>query len=38
MSRYFCHEHPDILTVVTRVVDARPGAGAARGGAISPGR
>jgi misacylated tRNA(Ala) deacylase len=26
MSRYFCHEHPDTLTVVTRVVDARPGA------------
>jgi len=26
MSRYFCHEHPATLTVVTRVVDARPGA------------
>ncbi|MGH7322745.1 MAG: alanyl-tRNA editing protein [Candidatus Rokuibacteriota bacterium] len=26
MSRYFCHEHPEILTVATRVVDARPGA------------
>ncbi|MGH7355116.1 MAG: alanyl-tRNA editing protein, partial [Candidatus Rokuibacteriota bacterium] len=26
MSRYFCHEHPDVLTVDTRVVDARPGA------------
>jgi misacylated tRNA(Ala) deacylase len=26
MSRYFCHAHPDVLTVVTRVVDARPGA------------
>jgi misacylated tRNA(Ala) deacylase len=26
MSRYFCHEHPDTVTVATRVVDARPGA------------
>jgi misacylated tRNA(Ala) deacylase len=26
MSRYFCHEHPEVLTVTTRVVDARPGA------------
>jgi misacylated tRNA(Ala) deacylase len=26
MSRYFCHEHPEILTLETRVVDARPGA------------
>jgi Transcriptional regulator LmrA/YxaF-like, C-terminal domain len=26
MSRYFCHEHPEVLAVVTRVVDARPGA------------
>jgi misacylated tRNA(Ala) deacylase len=26
MSRYFCHEHPDVLVVETRVVDARPGA------------
>ena len=26
MSRYLCHEHPDLLTVETRVVDARPGA------------
>ena len=26
MSRYFCHDHPDVLTVETRVVDARPGA------------
>ena len=25
MSRYFCHDHPD-LTVETRVLDARPGA------------
>jgi len=24
--RYFCHEHPDALTLETRVVDARPGA------------
>ena len=26
MSRYFCHEHPDVLTLATRVIDARPGA------------
>lgn len=26
MSRYFCHEHPDVLVVETRVVDVRPGA------------
>lgn len=26
MSRYFCHEHPDVLTLETRVLDARPGA------------
>lgn len=26
MARYFCHEHPDVLTVTTNVLDARPGA------------
>ncbi len=26
MSRYFCHEYPDVLTLQTRVADARPGA------------
>lgn len=26
MSRYFCHEHPDVLTLETRIIDARPGA------------
>ena len=26
MSRYFCHEYPEILLVETRVVNARPGA------------
>ena len=26
MSRYFCHEYPEVLLVETRVVDARPGA------------
>jgi misacylated tRNA(Ala) deacylase len=26
MTRYFCHEHPDVLIVETRFVDARPGA------------
>jgi misacylated tRNA(Ala) deacylase len=25
MTRYFCHEHPDVLMLETRVVDARPG-------------
>jgi misacylated tRNA(Ala) deacylase len=26
MARYFCHDHPDVLTLETTVVDARPGA------------
>ena len=26
MSRYFCHDHPEVLTLETRVVDTRPGA------------
>jgi misacylated tRNA(Ala) deacylase len=26
MTRYFCHEHPDVLVVETRVLDVRPGA------------
>jgi len=26
VSRYFCHEHPEVLTVATHVIDARPGA------------
>ncbi len=26
MSRYFCHERPDVLTLATRIVDARLGA------------
>ena len=26
MTRYYCHEHPDVLTVESRVVDARAGA------------
>jgi len=26
MSRYYCHEHPDVLTLETTIVDARPGA------------
>jgi len=26
MSRYFCHEHPETLTLQTRAIDARPGA------------
>jgi misacylated tRNA(Ala) deacylase len=26
MSRYFCHDHPEILTLAARVVAARPGA------------
>ena len=26
MARYFCHEHPEVLTLEARVIDARPGA------------
>jgi misacylated tRNA(Ala) deacylase len=26
MSRYYCHDHPDVLTLETTIVDARPGA------------
>jgi misacylated tRNA(Ala) deacylase len=26
VSRYFCHDHSDVLTLETRVIDARPGA------------
>ena len=26
MSRYFCHEYPEVLVVETRVIAARPGA------------
>jgi misacylated tRNA(Ala) deacylase len=26
MGRYFCHDHPEVLSLETRVVDARPGA------------
>src|SRR5258705_3829689 len=26
MSRYYCHEYPEVLVLETRVVDARPGA------------
>ncbi len=26
MTRYYCHEHPDVLTIESRVVDARAGA------------
>jgi misacylated tRNA(Ala) deacylase len=26
MSRYYCHEYPDVLVLETRIVDARPGA------------
>src|SRR5687767_4494543 len=26
MSRYFCHDHPDVLSLETAIVDARPGA------------
>jgi misacylated tRNA(Ala) deacylase len=26
VSRYLCHDHPDVLSVETRVTDARPGA------------
>jgi misacylated tRNA(Ala) deacylase len=26
VSRYFCHDHPDVLVLQTRVLDTRPGA------------
>lgn len=26
MSRYYCHDHPDVLALETTIVDARPGA------------
>jgi misacylated tRNA(Ala) deacylase len=26
VSRYFCHDHPDVLALETRVIDVRPGA------------
>ena len=26
MSRYYCHEHPEVLVLETQVIDARPGA------------
>ena len=26
MSRYYCHEYPDVLVLETHVIDARPGA------------
>ena len=26
MSRYFCHEYPEVLLVETSVVEVRPGA------------
>jgi misacylated tRNA(Ala) deacylase len=26
MSRYYCHEYPEVLVLETRVIDARPGA------------
>jgi misacylated tRNA(Ala) deacylase len=26
MSRYYCHEYPDVLVLETQVIDARPGA------------
>src|ERR1043166_2319495 len=25
MSRYFCHDHPDVLTLETTITNARPG-------------
>jgi misacylated tRNA(Ala) deacylase len=37
MSRYFCHEQPDVLTLVTGVVDVRPGAVALAQSPFHPG-
>ena len=37
MSRYFCHDHPEVLTLETRVLDARPGAVALEQSPFHPG-
>jgi misacylated tRNA(Ala) deacylase len=37
MSRYFCHEQPDVLTLVTGIVDVRPGAVALAQSPFHPG-
>jgi misacylated tRNA(Ala) deacylase len=37
MSRYFCHDHPDVLTLETTVVDTRPGAVALARSPFHPG-
>ncbi|MGH7367636.1 MAG: alanyl-tRNA editing protein [Candidatus Rokuibacteriota bacterium] len=37
MSRYFCHEHPDVLILESRVVHARPGAVALEQSPFHPG-
>jgi misacylated tRNA(Ala) deacylase len=37
VSRYFCHDHPEVLTLETRVVDARPGAVVLEASAFHPG-
>jgi len=37
MSRYFCHDHPDVLALETTVVDARPGAVALEQSPFHPG-
>ncbi|MGH7264615.1 MAG: alanyl-tRNA editing protein [Candidatus Rokuibacteriota bacterium] len=37
MSRYFCHEQPDVLTLLTGIVDARPGAVALAQSPFHPG-
>jgi misacylated tRNA(Ala) deacylase len=37
VSRYFCHEHPEVLSLETRVIDARPGAVVLEGSPFHPG-
>lgn len=37
MTRYYCHDHPDTLTLATRVVAARPGAAALEQSPFYPG-
>src|SRR5262245_39031459 len=37
MTRYYCHEHPDVLRIETRVVDARPCASFLEETAVYPG-
>jgi misacylated tRNA(Ala) deacylase len=37
VSRYYCHDHPEVLTLETRVLDARPGAAVLEQSPFHPG-